>query len=297
MTGAWRPGTIREAWVQASSLLKERKSGQDPDRVVLLLMQHLFGWSRTDIVLHWDDPFPADRLDAWRQALARKVAGEPVQYITGEQAFYGVSFTVTPDVLIPRPETELLVERLAELGGELWPAEADVAAADIGTGSGAIAVTLARLKPSWRITATDVSEAALRVARANASRHGVAGRLRFVCGDLLTPLIADGAAVDVLVSNPPYIPTAKLAGLQREVRDHEPRLALDGGADGLDVCRRILEQLPLLKAPPRVVGFELGAGQPEIVAPWLRAIDAGYETEIVRDLAGIGRHLIAVRRV
>jgi release factor glutamine methyltransferase len=295
MTGDLRPGTIREAWLQASSLLKKRASGQDPDRVVLLLLRHLFGWTRTDVFNHWDDPFPEDRLAEWRQALARKADGEPVQYITGEQEFYGASFTVTPDVLIPRPETELLVERVAELGSELWPPGTEVKAADIGTGSGAIAVTLARLQPAWRVLATDVSEAALRVARENAVRLGTAERMRFVCGDLLTPLIAGGAEIDVLASNPPYIPTAELAGLQREVRDHEPRLALDGGADGLAVCRRILEQLPKLPALPRVIGFELGAGQPEIVASWIREADAGYETEIVRDLAGIDRHVIAIR--
>lgn len=272
--------------------------------------------------------------------------GEPVQYITREQEFYGRAFEVTPDVLIPRPETELLVEAILKYGAELWPdglatardeaareAEGDgqwtaaggeaggvrdeaahsgagrnaarrvsgagaagaarpLTAVDIGAGSGAISVTLAAEAPAWRVCAGDISPGALAVARRNAQRHGTAVDLRL--GDLLEPFA--GLETDILVSNPPYIPGGDIAGLQREVRDHEPRTALDGGGDGLDPYRRMMEQLPLLPAPPRLVGFELGQGQAEQVAGLLRA--AGHWDEIITidDLAGIPRHVLGIAR-
>ncbi|MBD2868317.1 peptide chain release factor N(5)-glutamine methyltransferase [Paenibacillus sp. IB182493] len=178
---------------------------------------------------------------------------------------------------------------------------------DVGTGSGAIAVTLAVQRPRWRVRASDLSPDALAVARTNAARHEAAGRMAFVQGDLLAPFLAGrepggssaaprvGEAIDVLVSNPPYIPAADLQGLQREVRDYEPRLALDGGADGLEPYRRMLEQLPLLAKLPRIVAFELGIGQPRIVADMLRGIGAWDEIRIIDDYAGIERHVIAVQ--
>jgi release factor glutamine methyltransferase len=235
-----------------------------------------------------------------------------VQYIIGEQEFYGRPFEVTPDVLIPRPETELLVEAILQYGAELWPdgtvapseaaldgagdawarAARPLTAVDIGAGSGAISVTLAAEAPAWRVCAGDISPAALAVAERNALRNGTA--VDFRLGDLLEPFA--GMETDILVSNPPYIPGEDIAGLQREVRDHEPRTALDGGADGLDPYRRMMEQLALFPAPPRLIGFELGFGQAEQVAALLEA--AGHWNEIItiNDLAGIPRHVLGIAR-
>ncbi|EXX84563.1 SAM-dependent methyltransferase, partial [Paenibacillus darwinianus] len=265
------------------------------------------------------------RLAEWGELVTRKAAGEPVQYITGEQWFYGLPFKVTPAVLIPRPETELLVEAVLAAADRLWPGAAGPepgpglpapTVVDIGTGSGAIAVTLAAQRPGWRVCASDLSEEALTVARLNAARHGVSARMAFAHGDLLEPYAAppadedgdqaaDGAAwqqseapglrIDVLVSNPPYIPVADIDGLQLEVRDHEPRLALDGGEDGLAPYRRMLAQVPRLAAPPAIVAFELGQGQAQAVARMLREAGHWDEIRIIKDYAGIERHVLGAR--
>ncbi|WP_379157093.1 N5-glutamine methyltransferase family protein [Paenibacillus sp. sgz5001063] len=350
--------SIREAFAEASSFL-DQAGCNEPQRSSQLLLEHVLGLSGAAYYMALADPFPPAVRETWEAAVTRRAAGEPVQYIIGEQEFYGRAFEVTPDVLIPRPETELLVEAILKYGAELWPdgvvaapgeaaqdnvtvgeAAQDNAAAgeavrdkaepgkavqdnavagevaednaaarresgeagqraprpltavDIGAGSGAISVTLAAEAPAWRVCAGDISPGALAVAGRNAQRHGTAVDLRL--GDLLEPFA--GMETDILVSNPPYIPGAEIAGLQREVRDHEPRTALDGGDDGLDPYRRMMEQLALLPAPPRLVGFELGQGQAGQVAGLLRA--AGHWNEIITidDLAGIPRHVLGIAR-
>ncbi|MUT65104.1 peptide chain release factor N(5)-glutamine methyltransferase [Paenibacillus sp. NEAU-GSW1] len=294
--------TIREACLQASSFLAEQGVEEARPNAERLLL-HVLGIERSALLRDWAERFPSEKAEAWMDAVRRKAAGEPVQYIIGEQWFYGRPFAVTPAVLIPRPETELLVEAVLEAADALWPPEGAAAPTvlDVGTGSGAIAVTLAAQRPGWRVNASDLSPDALAVARANAVRHEAADRISFVQGDLLAPFAvgAEGAsaglAADVLVSNPPYIPADDLAGLQREVRDFEPRLALDGGADGLDPYRRMAEQLPLLRQTPRIVGFELGMGQARDVAALLEAFGAWDEVRIINDYAGIERHVLAIK--
>ncbi|SEU13393.1 peptide chain release factor N(5)-glutamine methyltransferase [Paenibacillus sp. NFR01] len=303
--------SIREAFAEASSFLAEHGCSE-PQRSAQLLLEHALGLSGAAFYIALGEPFPPEAKAEWERLVNRRATGEPVQYIIGEQEFYGRPFEVTPDVLIPRPETELLVEAILRYAAELWPdglagAATDAAGApqtegaaaprpltavDIGAGSGAICVTLAAETPAWRVCAGDISPGALAVAGRNARRHGTA--VDFRLGDLLEPFA--GMETDILVSNPPYIPGGDIAGLQREVRDHEPRTALDGGADGLAPYRRMLEQLPLLPAPPRLVGFELGLGQAEDVAGLLRA--AGHWNEIVTvdDLAGIPRHVLGIAR-
>jgi release factor glutamine methyltransferase len=314
------PLTIREASRQATNLLAA-EAVEEPRNNAELLLMHVLGIERAELLRDGGEPFPADRLEQWERLIRRKAAGEPVQYMLGEQWFYGRPFGVNPAVLIPRPETELLVEAVLEAGDRLWPQAVDAHAAgaaepagsagaaaasvptvvDVGTGSGAIAVTLAAQRHAWRISASDLSVDALEVARTNAARHEAAGRITFVQGDLLAPFLAGreaehiGRSLDVLVSNPPYIPAADMQGLQREVRDFEPHLALVGGVDGLDPYRRMLEQLPLLPSMPRIVAFELGIGQPRIVAELLQAMGEWDEIRIISDYAGIERHVIAVQ--
>jgi release factor glutamine methyltransferase len=217
-----------------------------------------------------------------------------VQYITGEQDFFGLPFAVSPAVLIPRPETELLVEALLHEGLRLFPQGAPLLA-DVGTGSGAIPVTVAHERPAWRVAASDISAAALEMARVNAQRHGVAARVEWLEGDLLEPFIARRIAPDILVSNPPYIPDGDLPALMPEVRLFEPHTALFGGVEGLDLYRRMISQLPQLPRIPTVVGFEVGIRQAEAVAAMLRATADWDEIRFVPDLQGIDRHVIAIR--
>jgi release factor glutamine methyltransferase len=341
--------TIGEACLQASSFLAGCGVSEPRENAERLLM-HALGLDRAALLRDWREPMPAGRLAEWAAMVGRKAAGEPVQYITGEQWFYGLPLAVSPAVLIPRPETELLVEAVLETADRLWPgrhggayprvagtpapqphaadrsparpragnagtsqphadidssrsrvADAGTArlrVADIGTGSGAIAVTLAVQRPGWCLCATDLSPDALAVAKANAERHGVSDRIAFIRGDLLEPFAAGGGdgddrALDIVVSNPPYIPSSDLPGLQREVRDYEPRLALDGGADGLDPYRRMTAQLRTLPSAPRIVAFEVGLGQARDVAGLLDATGLWPDIRIVRDYAGIERHVIA----
>ncbi len=286
-------GTIREAYARASSFLHERRV-EDSGRNAELLLQHLLQVPRSRMLACWSDPFPEELEEAWERLLMRRAAGEPLQYIVGEQEFYGLPFEVGPSVLIPRPETELLVEQVLQKADRLFGEGTPVRAADIGTGSGCIAVTLAKLRPSWRVTAVDLSPAALEVAKRNAKRNDAA--VRFLEGSWLDPLLDEGEPLDVLVSNPPYIPGGELPLLQREVREYEPHSALDGGADGMDPYRTMAEQARLGPVVPRLVAFEVGIRQAESVRDMLRQTGLWSEDEIVPDLAGIPRHVLAWRK-
>lgn len=281
--------SCREAFVEASSFL-EKCGVYEPHNNARLLLEHVLGREGAAYYMMQPEPFPSELRSRWEDAVTRKAAGEPAQYIIGSQEFYGLPFEVTPAVLIPRPETELLVEAVLREADRVFPGGAPLAV-DIGTGSGAIAVTMASQRPRWQVGAGDISAAALQVAARNAAANGV--QIDFREGDLLAPFA--GVRVDILVSNPPYIPAADIAGLQPEVRDHEPRTALDGGPDGLGPYRIMLEQLALLPAPPQIIGFELGQGQAGDIAALLES--AGYWPEIivVPDLAGIERHVLGVR--
>lgn len=285
--------TIREAYAEASSFLGKLGVAEAASCVELLL-QHLLGCNRTELLFRFQEQFPAELAEEWRQLLERKAAGEPVQYVIGEQEFYGLPFAVSPAVLIPRPETELLVEALLHEGTRLFPQGAPLLA-DVGTGSGIIPVTVAHARPDWRVAASDISAAALEMARLNAQRHGVAARVEWLEGDLLEPYTRRRIAPDILVSNPPYIPDGDLPALMPEVRLFEPHTALFGGVEGLDLYRRMIGQLPLLPRIPTVVGFEVGIGQAEAVAAMLRAAADWEEIRFVPDLQGIDRHVIAIR--
>ena len=290
--------SIREAYLQASSFL-QRKNVRDAAVCAELLLQHLLGVSRSELFMRWQEPFPETLNEPWQRLLERKAKGEPVQYITGKQEFYGFPFHVNESVLIPRPETELLVEQIIDLGrgepGDESTASRPLTVADIGTGSGAIAVAVAKLVPEWTVVATDISPAALEVARRNAALNHVEGRITFLPGDLLMPLADSRMAIDILISNPPYIPTADLAGLQPEVL-HEPRLALDGGEDGLDSYRKMMRQIGRLSPIPWLIGLEVGQGQAKGVEQMLASSGYWNEIRIVRDLAGIERHVIGLRK-
>ena len=243
---------------------------------------HLLRTDRVWMIAHSDIEIGSDQWKPYYALLQRRRAGEPIQYITGEAEFYGLPFLVAPDVLIPRPETEHLVEKaLALAEGFVHPRIVDV-----GTGSGAISVALARHLPDAQIVAVDISGPALKIARENADRNGVSDHVRFLQSDLLAA-VAD-ERFEMVVSNPPYVPTTDRGALSIEVRDHEPALALFAGADGLDVYRRLIPAAYAVLEPGGFLVMEIGYGQSEPVAALLA--DSGFtHIEFVPDLQGIPR--------
>ncbi|MDR3724954.1 MAG: peptide chain release factor N(5)-glutamine methyltransferase [Terracidiphilus sp.] len=252
------------------------------------LMMHLIQRDKAYLMAHPEQDLSAEGAVRYYAQVDRRLAGEPIQYITGEQEFYGLPFCVNHHVLIPRPETEGLVERVLELAaGFKYPRIVDV-----GTGSGAIVVTLASKLPQAEFTAIDISSEALDVANSNAARNGVASRIRFQQGDLLTPVKAGG--VEIVVSNPPYVATTDREAMAVEVREFEPTMALFAGVDGLDVYRRLIPAAQEKLAPGGWLAMEIGCGQAEAIADLLAA--AGFaQIEFARDLAGIERVATARR--
>lgn len=249
------------------------------------LLAYVAGRDRAWLLAHPEDSLSPEQTERFEQFLARAAQGEPLAYLLGEKEFCGLAFMVTPDVLIPRPETETLVE--AALDWAAWVGKADPAIVDVGAGSGAIAVTLAVKLPGARVTAVDVSEKALALVRANAERHGVAGRVRLAQGDLLETL---PGPFDAIVANLPYIPTPALADL--EVSRWEPALALDGGGDGLSLIRRLVEQASTRLAAGGLLALEIQYDQGQRVAELCRTAFPGGLVRVDRDLAGLDRMVV-----
>ncbi len=251
-----------------------------------VLLAHALRTTREDLLRLGDVPVEAGAADRYRVSVARRAAREPLAYLTGRREFYGRAFAVAPGVLVPRPETEMLVELAVE---RLRAGQSGVLV-DVGAGSGCIAVSAAA--EGWeRVLAVDIQVGALAAARENAREHGVDGRVAFVRGDLLGCVAT--ASADLVLSNPPYIPTADIEALQPEVRDHEPRVALDGGPDGLACYRRLLADARRVLRPGGVLAVEVGAGQAPSVRELMDVL--GYAlTETRRDLAGIERVVLGV---
>lgn len=277
--------TVGELLDRAAARLAGR-GVENPRGDARLLLQHVLGVGHAAIIAAMRDEAGA-RAEAGLAALVdRRAGGEPVSRIVGRRAFFGLEFEITPDVLDPRPETELLVECALERA----PTR-PFRFADIGTGSGAIAVSILVARQDATCQACDISQAALAVAIDNARRHGVAARFEPVRGDYLGGVTP---GVDFIVSNPPYIETAAIAGLSPEVRLHDPALALDGGADGLDAYRRLLDGGAGLPRPGGWMHLEVGAGQGDAVAQ-MAARRGWIPSAIHADIAGIGR-VVSLRR-
>lgn len=225
--------------------------------------------------------------DRVRVLVARRANREPLQYLLGTQEFCGRDFRVTPSVLIPRPESELLVEEAIRRCAH----NPSPAVVDVGTGSGCLAVSVALALPAVRVAAIDISPDALAVARANMAQHEVESRIECFLGDLLAPLSDEVWAyqADVILSNPPYIADRELPALQPEVRDFEPRLALAGGSDGMDVHRRLLRQAPAYLKPGGVLLMEVGMGQAAAVCRQAEASGWFRTASVLRDQGGIDR--------
>ena len=258
-----------------------------------LLLLHVLGRDRTWIYAHPEEAPTPDQLSAFFSLVASRISGTPTQYLTGKQEFWGLQFEVTPDVLIPRPETEHVIEvvlaRLSEPRRNM-----PLRVADIGTGSGCIAVALAKELPAAEICATDISAAALVVARHNAARHGVADRITFVESNLLDAVI-EPAQFDVIISNPPYIARAEAHTLPMDVRAHEPEVALFGGQDGLALYPSLVKQAGERLVPGGLLVLELGFGQFEAVSTLFDAAHGWTRVSAMQDLAGIVRVISAIK--
>ena len=251
------------------------------------LLQHVLGRDRTFILAHPEQQLSREQLQTFQKLLQRRAAGEPLQYITAHQSFFGLDFEVAPGVLIPRPETELLVELALEtLKGARAPLICDV-----GTGSGCIAITLLNELTDAHAVAIDISAAALEIAKRNARQHSVKSRLTFVQSNCFSSLSSAVSTFDLIVSNPPYVAEDALNGLQREVRDHEPREALAGGRDGLDVVRRLLEESDAFLRPAGHLLIEIGFNQAAAVESLLEK-QAWISKGIRHDLQGIPRVVV-----
>jgi release factor glutamine methyltransferase len=283
----WTVGRILE-WT-AQHL---KKSGSDTPRLdAELLLAKARGCPRIQLYVQFNEVVPDAQRAVMRDLVRRRAQSEPVAHLVGHREFFSLDFAVSPDVLIPRPDTETLVLDLITHARRL-PAPAIL---DVATGSGCIAIAAAVQVPAARVTASDVSPAALTLARQNADRHGVAARITFLEGDLLAPLPA-GAQFDFLVSNPPYIPTAQLETLDREVRDYEPRLALDGGPDGLRFLATLLQQAPSVLVPGGRLLLEFTPEQAPALLELATAQPERSDPAVLKDLAGRPRVLVATRR-
>ena len=269
------------------------KGVSDPRASAEVLLAHTLGLSRLDLYLRYDQPLTTEELSRFKALMVRRRQGEPVAYLTGHREFWSLDFLVTPGVLIPRPETEILVSAAIEAAKDQrqtissWGVE-------IGVGSGAVVVALAQELPQLNWLALDLSAAALAVARDNARRHGVVERLHLVRGDLVSGL-KPGARFALMVANLPYVPRAEWEQLPKDIKDYEPSQALLGGEDGLDLIRVLTRQAHLYVQPGGCLALEVGAGQAELVLELLRQTEAYEHLETVADYQGIQR-VVRARR-
>ncbi|MED3688686.1 peptide chain release factor N(5)-glutamine methyltransferase [Peribacillus butanolivorans] len=273
----------------ASSFLKENDRDANAGEI---LLQHYLKQTRSQLLANLHYELSKEELEQFKSAVELHVDGTPVQYITGSEEFYGRTFLVNEEVLIPRPETEELIYYTLRKLPNIFTKGQKLSLADIGTGSGAIAITMKLEETDLLVTATDIADPSLEVARKNAKLLGA--EVQFVQGDLLQPFIKQNNQVDILLSNPPYIPNDDQKSMSVVVTDHEPHRALFAGVDGLDFYRRFMEQLPLVMKVPGLIGFEVGTGQGQAVAGLLKRTFPAAEVSIENDINKKDRMVFAV---
>ncbi len=281
--------TLQEALREAVERLTQAGC-ESPRLDAEILLAECLGANRAYLLAHGEERLAADAWARFRAWVERRERREPVAYITGHREFYGLDFTVTPAVLIPRPETEHVVEEALAQARQRHPEGKGVSIVDVGSGSGAIAVALAVHLPLARICAMESSPEALAVTWGNADRHGVADRICFVQGDLLSGLPWDA---DILVANLPYVSDSEWAELAPEIRLYEPPMALRGGPDGLDLIRRMFQQAPAHLSAGAAMVLEIGATQGKAVQDMAREAFPGAVVRVVRDYAGLDRVVVA----
>jgi len=257
-----------------------------------LLARQVLGWDKARFLTDRNEAATTMFLLGYEHFVARRTRREPISYILGTREFWSLNFEVTPDVLIPRPETELIVEEALKIGAS-GAIGAGNLIYDVGTGSGVLAVVLAKEFPDAKVVATDISPEALGVAKRNAARHGVADRITFVETSFLDGL---EAGAHLIVSNPPYVPALSKPALSPEVRDYEPRVAVYGGDDGLEGLRRVVEDAAALLAPGGWLIVEFGYGQEDAVVNLVNASPVLSLVKVRNDLQDIPRTVVAQRR-
>lgn len=284
-----KPRTVLEL-IMATTELFRRNRVESPRLEAELLLASVLGIERIQLYVRFDQPLAEDEVARYRELVKRRGRHEPVHYILGRREFWSLDLAVERGVLIPRPDTECLIEEvLAHLGATPPPTRV----ADVGTGSGAIAIALAKERPTLEVWAGDIAEVPLRVAADNAQRHGVSERVHVVRADLLAALAeVAGGPFDIVASNPPYISEHELATLEPHVREHEPREALVGGADGLELIRRLEGELDRGLRPGGALFVEIGSGQGEAVRALLAPRFA--EVRVRRDYAGLDRVVVGL---
>ncbi|UTR16274.1 peptide chain release factor N(5)-glutamine methyltransferase [Salipaludibacillus sp. LMS25] len=263
-----------------------------------ILLMHHTGWSRTRLLTEQQTVLSADLVTAFQHDVRLAASGTPVQHITGRETFYSRHYHVNNHVLIPRPETEELVETLLTTLNNhqhlfIKKEEEPLTIVDVGTGSGIIAITMALEHPSSHVSASDISAEALSVAKKNADDLGA--KVAFSHGDLLLPFVEKGYKADVIISNPPYIPIGDKEWMRENVKDHEPSGALFAGEDGLEIYRRLVNQIPLVLAHPGIVAFEIGYNQGDAVTELLQqALPLETYIEVINDINGNERIVLAI---
>jgi release factor glutamine methyltransferase len=285
-----QPWTIRRLLDWTRNYLSQKES-ESPLLDAQVLLAHALGCRKIELYTRFEEVVQEEVRARFRELIQKRVKGCPVAYLVGRKEFFSLEFEVNGDVLIPRPDTECLVDACLRLAKAV-PAPAIL---DVGTGSGAIPIVLARQHSGAVLTATDIDEKALAVAKRNAAKHGVAERIRFLAGDLFAPT-PKGEQFDFVLSNPPYIPTAAIAGLAAGVRDYEPRTALDGGEDGFAMFDRLVAQAPDFLKPDGYLILEIGAPQEGPARAKIEANRAYELGKTILDSAGHPRVLRARRR-
>ncbi|SNS81512.1 release factor glutamine methyltransferase [Bacillus sp. OK838] len=280
---------VFEALKWASSFLKENDRDANAGEI---LLQHFLKQTRSQMLANLHDELSETDFGQFKDAIELHAEGTPIQYIIGSEEFYGRTFFVNEEVLIPRPETEELIYYTLRKLPAIFMEGQKLRLADIGTGSGAIAITMKLEKTSLLVMATDIADPSLEVARENAESLGA--EVQFMQGDLLQPFINTNQKVDILLSNPPYIPNDDQKSMSVVVTGHEPHRALFAGVDGLDFYRRFMEQLPLIMNVPGLIGFEVGTGQGQAVADLLKRTFPAAEVSIVNDINEKDRMVFAV---
>lgn len=269
----------------------EGKGIAQPRLEAEMLLARALGWQRIDLYARYGDEVPPTKLALYREIVRRRAAREPAQYILGSVDFCGLAFKCDKRALIPRPESELIIESVARLA----EGKPELLLVDVGTGSGNLAVTAAVKLPQVRVIACDISAEALTLAHENAEHHEVLDRIEFHCGDFEEVLAAFAGKVDVVLANPPYVSEGEFAGLAPELRDHEPRVALVSGPKGTEIIARLLDFTPVLVKPGGHLVMELGAGQSDRVRRLLETHDALELVTFEKDFQRIER-LAVIRR-
>jgi release factor glutamine methyltransferase len=268
-----------------------RRNGSESPRLEAeILLAHALGWPRVKLYMNINEEVGASGRTEFRKLVRNRSEGVPVAYLVGHKEFYSLDFEVSPSVLIPRPDTETLVMTFLELAKPV----AEPLCVDVGTGSGCIPIACAMHHPTARFVAIDNSETAVQVARRNVARHGLAERIEVRSGNLLEPLNPDESP-DFILSNPPYIPSSEIPKLERNVRDYEPHSALDGGSDGLEIVRKLVDQAAMKLKSGGILLIEIGFDQGEPVRSSYAADSNWKSVELRKDLGGIPRVVVLSR--